>query len=92
MQAPTPEERAYTLHRSADRVYEIDSPEQIRELFAAFGFKHYPATRDALYLDRWTHDGPAGRTTLTLFRSGRLTLLGPALPRLDALCEAEVAS
>jgi hypothetical protein len=82
----TPEERAYALHRSsADRVYEVDDPPAIRELFQFLGFRHIPATRDSLYSDRWTHDGPQGRTVLTLFRSGRLTLLGPALPQIDAL-------
>jgi len=78
----------HTIHRSsADRVYECDDPAALKELFKTFGFRHYPGLPDSLYSDRWVHVSPQGKTVLTLFRSGRLTLLGPAVPRLDALCE-----
>jgi hypothetical protein len=84
-----------TLHRNADpRSYTVlSSADEIRALFAIFGFKHYPGNVSSIYSDRWTHDGPQGRTVLVYFAdSARLSLLGPAVPALDALVADEAVT
>src|SRR5215475_13844873 len=72
------------LRRVAERSYTlISTPDELRALFSTFGFKHHVGHTTDLWSDRWTHDSPQGRTTLVLFPSGRLSLLGPQISQVE---------
>ncbi len=84
-----------TLHRKADRSYVLLEPFNIGALRAYLesrGAKHFSPKPGDLYKHRWTIDTQAGRSVVTLFPSGVLTCLGPAVAILEELVECgEVA-
>jgi hypothetical protein len=79
-----------TLHRKADRSYIMLEPFNIgalREYLEARGFTHHSGRPPSLFKHRWTIQTPAGRSVISLFPSGALVCLGPAVSVLDEICE-----
>jgi hypothetical protein len=80
------------LHRRADRSYTLVEPHNIgalRQYLEAHGGRHMTPRPGDLYTHRWTFDSKAGRTIVSLFPSGNLVALGPAVALLDELVECE---
>lgn len=84
-----------TLHKRGDRSYVLLEPFNIGSLRAYLesrGATHFSPKPGDLYKHRWTVDVGAGRSVITLFPSGGITCLGPAVALLDELVECgEVA-
>lgn len=80
------------LHKRADRSYTLVEPHNIgalRQYLEAHGGKHMLPKPGDLYSHRWTINSAAGRTIVSLFPSGNLVCLGPAVALLDELVECE---
>lgn len=79
------------LCKVADRTYTLAEPFNIGGLRAhleGIGARYTKRTDGDLHLHRWILDTRAGRSIITLFPSGRLVILGPAV---DALQELTIA-
>ena len=77
-----------TLARLADRTYILALPHNIGALRAhleALNFRHFSPKTGDLFLHRWR--SPDGASMISLFPSGRITVLGPCYV-LDELVEA----
>lgn len=80
-----------SLHKAGDRVYSLVGLDigGLRGYLEALGFTHHDRRPGDLFLHRWR--SADGRSTVTLFPSLRLVVLGPPLAVLDELVEcAEV--
>jgi hypothetical protein len=76
------------LVKIADRSYVLVLPFNVgnlRQHLQGIGARYTRRTDDALYSHRWVLDTRAGRSVITLFPSGRLVILGPAVEALDEL-------
>jgi hypothetical protein len=74
------------LCKVGDRAYTLAEPFNIgalREFLESIGFRHAAPKTGDLYAHRWT--SPDRTSIVSLFPSGRLVVLGPAVAQLDEL-------
>lgn len=83
-----------TITPKGDRVYECEPADipRIKRSLEGAGCTHQAPTPGAFYLHRWIHFGKDGKSVITLFRTHRITVLGPAVPALDALVADEAVT
>lgn len=81
-----------TLRRLADRSYDLLSDVgELRAFFDILGFKHAGDGKATdLWMHRWYHLGPDGKTVVVLFKPHdgqppRLSLLGPRIDTVDTI-------
>lgn len=80
-----------TIVPKGDRVYECDAHDvlRIKRSLERAGCTHQDPTPGSFYLHRWIHYGKDGKSVITLFKSHRITILGPRVPIFEALVESE---
>lgn len=89
MQPPT------QLHQVNSHSYDVLSPtDDLIALLDVLLHPLGPPRAGDLYLRRWRHDGPAGRTVVILFDDtpARLVVMGPRVESIDALVGEGVAA
>jgi hypothetical protein len=93
----TTESSPILTHAGSDRTYDVLSPiETLAGLFRALGFVYEgKGAPGGLWLHRWHHNGPSGRTMLVLFKPygnkpPRLALIGPRIESVEQLCGATI--